>query len=169
MRRFLEAGKIVGVHGIRGELRVYPYCDSVKDLVALPRLFFDDEGTAEVGVESIRGTAKLALLKIRGYDTVEDARKLLDKLLYFDRADLKLPKGVFFITDLLGSSVVDADSKRVYGELVDVTSNGAHDVYHVQMAAGGRRFIPAVGEFIAGIDMKAGTIEVRPIPGMLED
>jgi len=169
MGQFLEAGKIVGVHGLKGELKVYPHCDSVKAFISLPKLFYDREGKKEVAVERKRDTGKLALLKINGLDTVEEARKLIDKLLFFDRSDMKLLEGAHFIIDLLGSAIIDADSERVYGELVDVTSNGAHDVYHVEMAAGGRRFIPAAGDFIAGIDVDAGTIKVRPIPGMLED
>ena len=168
MERYLEAGKIVATHGLRGELKVYPYCDSAKVFLSFPRLYFDNRGAREVAVEGKRLSGKLALLKIREVDAVEDARRYIDRLIFFDRTDVKFTEEVHYIVDLLGSAVVDAHSEKEYGRLVDVTSNGAHDVYHVQTAEG-LRFVPAVGEFVAAVDPGAKVIRIKPIPGMLED
>lgn len=171
MKRFLPAGRVVATHGVRGEVKVYPDCDSSKMFVSFPKLFYDAGGEHEVDVESKRVFGRMVLLKISRLDTVEAVRKLINKSLFFDRNDVKLEKGRHFIQDLLRCRVVDADSGKDYGEIADVTSNGAHDVYHISMNSGELRFLPVVPEFVVDIDANDGrkTIKVRPIPGMLED
>lgn len=52
-KQFLEAGRIVGTHGVRGEMRVEPWCDSAEFLKKLKRLYFD-EGRADAGLVASR-------------------------------------------------------------------------------------------------------------------
>lgn len=169
MSDYLVAGKFVSLHGVRGELKVYPYCDSAEMLADFDRLFLDANGKILLDIERIRAANNMVLVKLKGIDTVEEARKYIDKQLYFDRNDVVLEKGVHFIADLLGCRIEDEKTGIEYGELTDVTSNGAHDVYHVTMKSGLVRYIPVVPAFIGNIDIKTKTIKVNPIAGMLED
>ena len=66
-------------------------------------------------------------------DTVQDASALRGRLLYLARADLKLPAGRYFIKDLIGMAIVDADSGHPYGTLTAVSETGANPVYHMAM------------------------------------
>ena len=124
---FLEAGQIVGTHGVRGEVRVQPWCDSPEVFASLKTLYWDAAGTQPVRVKS-RVHKNLALAKIEGVDTVQDAALLRGRILYLDRRDLDLGDR-YFIQDLVGLAVVDAESGTVYGELTDVSNNGANDTY----------------------------------------
>ncbi len=169
MKQYLTAGKVVTTHGIRGEVKVYPYCDSAEMFLSFETLFFDALGKNSIKVERARAHGNMVILKFEDVDTVEDARKFIEKLLYFDRNDVVLEEGAHFIDDLIGSTVKDAETGTVYGILADVTSNGAHDVYHIKMSSGDLRMMPAVEAFVRSVDPETKAILVCPIPGMLED
>ena len=169
MLRYLQAGKFVSLHGIRGELKIYPYCDSAVMLAGLPRIYLDPNGSQTLEFSSLRAANNMVIIKIKGIDTVEAARRYIDKLIYFDREDVALDEGVNYIVDLIGCRVMDYSNGKLYGELTGVTSNGAHDVYHVTMLSGEIRYIPVVPAFIRAIDINEKFVMVSPISGLLED
>ena len=151
---FLEAGQIVGTHGVRGEVRVQPWCDSPEVFASLKTLYWDAAGTQPVRVKS-RVHKNLALAKIEGVDTVQDAALLRGRILYLDRRDLDLGDR-YFIQDLVGLAVVDAESGTVYGELTDVSNNGANDIYHMRTPDGKEILIPVIPDIIRQVDIDGG-------------
>ena len=80
-----------------------------------------------------------------------------------DRNDVRLPKGTFFVQDILGARVVDEQGKEI-GTLTDVLERPAQNIYVVQGET--EHLIPAVPEFIRSIDAEAGVVTVRLIEGM---
>lgn len=166
-KRYLEAGEIVGTHGVRGEVRVRPECDSPEILAGLRKLYFD-EGRRAVKVKA-RAHKTIALVKLEGIDTVEQAAALRGEMLYLDRGDLKLDKGQYFICDLIGLAVVDDDTGEVYGECTDVSHTGANDVYHMRTAAGDEVLIPAIPSVIRKIDVDGGEMRIYPMLGLFDD
>ena len=92
------------------------------------------------------------------------ARSLRNRIVYAARGDIVLEAGSHFIADLIGLPVIDADSRRVYGEIVDVINRGASDIYVIRTEAG-ESMMPAVDEFVVEIDLDRGVF-VRPIEGM---
>ncbi|HBT63263.1 MAG TPA: 16S rRNA processing protein RimM [Ruminococcaceae bacterium] len=164
-KQYLEAGQIVGTHGIRGEVRVQPWCDSAEVLSSLTTLYYD-EGQTPVTV-STRPHKNIALMKIDGVDTVQDAAVLRGRILYLNRSDLKLAEGTYFVQDLIGLQVMDADSGEEYGALADVSPTGANDVYHIR-TADGEVLIPAVPSVIIETDVDSGLMKIRPIKGMFD-
>jgi len=169
MSRYLAAGKFVSLHGIRGELKIYPYCDSAEMLAGFKKLYLDAKGNRILEFDRIRAANTMVIIKLTGIDTVEDARKYIDKRMYFDRDEVKLEKGAYFIVDLLGCKVFDTNTDRFYGEVTDVTSNGAHDVYHVTDQSGEIKYVPVVDAFIESVNISTKVIKIKPIPGMFED
>ncbi len=165
---FLEAGEVVGTHGVRGELRVRPECDSPAVLARLRTLYLDKNGEKAVRAKA-RVHKNLALVKLDGIDTVEDAAALRGKMLYLHRKDVKLEKGQYFICDLIGLSVVDEASGVVYGECTDVTATGANDVYHLKTPAGKEVLIPAIPDIIRQVDIDNGVIRITPMLGLFDD
>ena len=99
--------------------------------------------------------------------TPEQAERLRGQILYMHRDDVELEEGVYFIQDLIGLSVLDADSGEVYGELTDVLQTGANDVYEV---TGTERtiLIPAIPDVIIETNLEAGTMRIRPLEGLLD-
>lgn len=170
---YLEAGQVVGTHGIQGELRVQPWCDSPQQFCTLQTLYWDASGQKAVHVKS-RPHKSLALVKMEGIDTVEAAAALRGRVLYLDRNDLDL-QGRYFIQDLIGLKVVDAeDETLVYGELTDVSATGANDVYHMRTPdtadkKGREILIPVIPSVVVGVDVDGGIIRLRPMKGLMDD
>ena len=164
---FLEAGQIVGTHGVRGEVRVQPWCDSPALFATLTTLYWDKAGASPVRVKS-RPHKNIALAKLDGVDTVQDASALRGRLLYLARADLKLPAGRYFIKDLIGMAIVDADSGHPYGTLTAVSETGANPVYHMAMEDGREFLIPAIPSVIVEVNLDADVIRLRPLEGLFD-
>ncbi len=164
---FLEAGEIVGTHGVRGELRVQPWCDSAVQFAGFKTLYWDKAGTQPVKIKA-RAHKNMALVTMDGIDTVEKAAALRGKLLYVSRRDIRLPKGHHLVQDLIGVAVVDADTGIRYGTLTEVSQTGANAVYHMATDKG-EVLIPAIPAIIQSIDTKADVMEIRPMKGLLDD
>lgn len=165
-KQFLETGRIVAVQGLKGEVRAEAWCDSPQFLCSLDTLYFD-KGNTPMAVEYSRPHKNVAVIKLKGIDTPEAAGELRGKVLYMNRDDVHLDKGVYFVQDLLGLSVVDAADGTVYGELCEVTTTGANDVYHVKMSDG-IRLIPAIPQVIEKTDIEGGKLYIRKMEGLLE-
>ena len=86
------------------------------------------------------------------------------------RSASKLSKGTYFIADLIGLKVVDADDEYlVYGELTDVSQTGANDVYHILFADGKPRYIPAIPQVVKMTDLENGVMKIKPLDGLFDD
>ena len=161
-QRFLEAGQIVNTHGIRGEVKIVPWCDSPEFLCGFDTLYIDE---APVRLRAARPHKGNVLAALEGVDTVEGAMALKGKTVHIDRADVTLPEGRHFLAELIGLRVVDADSGAELGVLTEVLTPPAHQVYLVK-GPQGERLIPAVEEFIVETNVDGGYLRVRLIEGM---
>ena len=164
-KQFLEAGRIVGTHGVRGEMRVEPWCDSAEFLKKLKRLYFD-EGRTDAGLIASRVHKSLLLVRLAGVESATEADLYRGRVLYLDRNDVRLPKNRYFISDLIGLSVIDDATGAVYGTVQEVFETGANNVYRIAGANGAEYLFPAVDEMIAKTDVDGGKLFVRPIPGI---
>lgn len=165
-KQFLEAGKIVTTHGIRGEVKVMPYTDTPELLCEFDRLFIG-KNRDEINVTRARVFKNTVIMKLEGIDTPEDAEKLRNKLLYMHRDDLELDDDTYFIQDLIGLEVSDADSGKVYGKIADVMQTGANDVYVIK---GDEReyLVPAIADVVVSTDIDVGTMTIRPLEGLFD-
>lgn len=166
MEQLLETGKIVTLHALKGEVKVEPWCDSPELLAEFDELYLDSHW---VNVERARVQKRMVIMKLEGYDTPEEAAKLIGKVLYIDRDQLELDEGTYFIADLIGMKVVDADDpEKVYGTLTQVSETGANDVYHILFADGVTRYIPAIPLVVISTDVENKVMTIRPLEGLFE-
>lgn len=164
-KQFLEAGKIVTTHGIRGEVKIMPYTDTPDLLCEFERLFMG-KNHDEITVVNARPFKNMVIAKLQGINTVEDAEKLRNKILYMHRDDLELDENTFFIQDLIGMTVKDADSGFEYGKITDVLQNGANDVYVIK---GDREYlVPAIPDVIISTDIESELMLIRPLEGLFD-
>ena len=70
---YLEAGEIVTTHGVRGEMRVNPWCDTPSFLKKFKKLYLDEKGEKSLDIKSAREHGNVALIVAEGIDTVEKA------------------------------------------------------------------------------------------------
>ena len=109
--QFLEAGRIVRTHGVRGELVLECWADSPEFVAGVKHLYFDG-GKTDAGVVSSRVHKGRLLLKLRGVDTVEQGDALRGKVLYLNREDVRLEEGQVFLQDLIGLKAIDGTTGR---------------------------------------------------------
>lgn len=165
-KEYLEAGKIVTIHGIKGEVKIMPYCDSAELFCEFDRFFLGKNHT-EIGVERSRVQKNMVIAKLEGIDTPEEAEKLRNKILFMHRDDLVLDDGTYFIQDLIGMEAKDADSGFVYGKIVDVMQTGANDVYVVK-GEEKEYLIPAIADVVVSTDIDSNIILIRPLEGLFD-
>ena len=166
MNKYLETGKIVSVFGLKGEVKVQPWCDSPDFLCEFDTLYYKS-GTP-VEIEHSRTAKNLVIIKIKGVDTIEEAQKLRNRILYLDRDDIELDEGCYFIQDLIGLKVIDSESGKEYGTLTEVSETGANDVYHVKNGDGQVYYIPAIPQVIAETDIENGIMKITPLEGLFD-
>jgi len=162
-------GTIVKAIGIAGEVVVQPMTDFPERFRKLRVLWLGSVGEAvsEVGVEKAVVSAHGIRLKLRGIDDRSAAERVRGKLLFVDEARrAKLPKGRYFVHDVLGLAVRDEGGSDL-GTVADVLRYPASDVYVVR-GDRGEILIPAVKEFVRSVDLTARTMTVRLIEGMAE-
>ena len=160
--RFLETGRIVNTHGIAGEVKIMPWADEPEFLLEFNTLYIDGQ---PMEVAPARVHKNSVLVKIQGVNDINAAVKYRDKVVCIDRADVELEDGAFFLADLMGLEVRDANSGEVLGKIVDVLTPPASNVYVVR---GGKQehMIPAVDEFVVETNVDEGYLRVRLIEGM---
>ncbi len=122
----------------------------------------------EYTVSSCRIHKNVAILTLIGVDNREAAERLVGCSLFFERCDAKLKKGQFFIADILGFEVVDADSGETYGFLTRVDNHGSADVYYIEKD-GKTHLFPAAEPFVDRRDFDEKKIYIRTIPGMFDE
>lgn len=165
-KEYLEAGKIVTTHGIKGEVKIMPYCDSPELLCEFDRLFIG-KNHEEIIVERSRVFKNMVIAKLEGIDTPEAAEKLRNKLLYMHRDDLELDEDTYFIQDLIGIEVVDADTEQLYGTISDVMQTGANDVYVIK-GSDREYLVPAIADVVVSTDLGGNLMKIRPLDGLFD-
>ena len=111
----------------------------------------------------------MVILKLAGVNDRNAAEAMKNKDVFITEEDLQeLPEDTFYIRDLIGLEVVDAETGDNIGKLKDVLQPSNQDVYVVKRAEGSDVLIPAVSEFIKEVNVKEGFIRVHLIEGMLE-
>ena len=162
--QYLEVGKITNVHGLMGEVRVQPWADS-PDFLCQFKTLYVDKTHWPIQVERARVHKNMVILKLNGVTDVNGALAMRNAVLYIDRDDANLPKGSFFLADIYGLEVRDAETDEVLGKVADILTPPANNVYVVR---GGKReiMIPAVDQFVKEINVDEGYMKVALIEGM---
>ena len=160
-KALIEAGRIVNTHGVRGEVKIEVWLDSPRFLKSFKRLTLDSG--EELNVLDAKVHKGFVIAKLEGVDDVNAAMRLKGKTLSVRREDAALPKGAFFLQDIINARVMDEDGNEI-GTLVDILETPASNVYVVKGET--EHLIPAVPAFIKKTDPDAGMITVHLIEGM---
>ena len=120
--QFLEAGQIVNTHGIQGEVKIVPWCDSPEFLCQFDVLYVDGK---PIKVRSTRIHKGNVLAFLEGVDNVNAAMAMKGKTVFIDRTGVELPDGRHFIADLMGLEVIDAATDEKIGVVAEDISRSA--------------------------------------------
>ena len=158
--QFIVAGEIVTTHGIKGEVKVLPWLDSVEDLCDFERCRIDGK---EFEIQQCRVQKTCNLVKLSGIDTMEAAQAMRGKKIELYREDID--DEVIFAAELIGVEVFCNGEK--IGKIKEVLDYPGNSVYVVKGEY--EYMIPAVREFILSTDMEKNEMQVRIIEGMRSD
>lgn len=155
-----RVGRIVGTHGLKGEVKVELLTDFVERLDTGSRLRLQGNW---VTVEQARAQKDRLILKLSGVDDIDAAQALQWQYLESKSdAKPKLEEDEYVTADLIGLRV-ETEAGEELGKVEEVLPMPAHDVLVV-----GGIMIPAVKEFVRLVDVEGGRIQVRLIEGMRE-
>lgn len=165
---FPECGRIVNTHGCRGGVKIESYCDTPEVLAKLPRVYMKTaEGYTPYTLLSPRVHGGAVITNLSTVTTMNDAERLKGCVLYAKREDIPMKSGSVLLCDVVGLSVIDADTDRVYGVVTNAERGVASDLYTVKSKKGEVLF-PAVPAFIKEIDTERGVF-VRPVSGLFDE
>ena len=160
-KALIEAGRIVNTHGVQGEVKINIWLDSPQFFKSFKRLVLDNgEELKVLGARTHKG---FVIARLEGVEDVNAAMRLKGKNVSVRREDAALPRGAFFLQDIIGAKVVDEQGSEI-GTLQDVMETPASNIYVVKGES--EHLIPAVPEFILKTDAENGVITVHLIEGM---
>lgn len=160
-------GKIINTHGIKGNVKIYPYTDDPERFKDLDYLLIGD-GFKEFKIVDMFIQKGFVYVRFEGY---EDINKILDfvnsNVYIYSKDRVKLPKDRYFISDIVNMEVHDMEGQSI-GKVTDVIENLANDLFQVQKPSGKVFYLPARKEFIKEINVERKVIIIEPIEGLLD-
>ena len=161
----LLIGKVVGVHGIKGVLKILSYAESLSRYASGISLQVKDArgGTCTAKIKWAKPHAKVILLSLEGITNRNQAERLSGADLFINRALLEEPEeGAFYWQDIIGLAVVDM-ADTFLGRVTAIIDTGSNDVYVVRRTEEGRRFevlVPALERVVREINLQTGVMRV---------
>lgn len=164
-KQYMECAKIINTHGCHGGIKLESWCNSPEDLADLSRIFLrKGKDYTEYKIRRASVFKQFVVADLDGVTDMDTALLLKNQICYALREDFHLEDGEYFIADLVGLPVVDAQSGNEYGKVKELINRGASDIYVVETASG-EVMIPAVPAFVDHVDIAKGVF-VNPIDGM---
>lgn len=174
MRNYLRIGKIISLHGIKGEVKIFPTTDNIKRFDSLKEFyivasddaddsaFTDDNHYEAAGVKYIKNTC---ILKIKGYEKIEDSSRFIGKNIYVARENaVELDENEYFIVDLIGLKCF-MNEKQI-GNVKDIMKTKANSILVVDYNDKDI-LIPMVSDFIENVDINNSIIKIKTLEGLI--
>ncbi len=167
MEDFFQVGVISSTHGIGGEVKVFPTTDDAARFKKLKEVILDTgKERLTLHIVQVRFFKQMVILKFREFQNINEVERFRGKSLYVSRKNaVKLQKDEYFIADIIGIRVYTEEGEDL-GVLSDVIQTGANDVYTVKKEGERELLIPAIKDCIRKVDVEAGRMTVRLLPGL---
>ena len=162
----IEIGRIVNTHGIRGEVKVQPWCDDPYIFDELEYLIIDGR---EYEIIKNRLHKNCQIIQLDGITSMNDAELMRNKIVKVERDALELPEGRYFVTDIEGLTVRE-ENGRVLGVVDEVIKTGSNDVYSLKDTFNHKPIlIPVIDGVIIETNIDEGYITVRLMKGLIDE
>jgi 16S rRNA processing protein RimM len=168
---FLPVGKIVGAHGVKGNLKIYSYAESVSVFKPGSSILVSRAGKIEKNytIKWVKPHGKSILLSFKGIENRNAAEALIGSELFIDRTALpELEEGVYYWVDIIGLSVFTADNRYI-GRVESIMATGSNDVFVVKdpkKENQNETLIPAIESVVLEIDFEHKRIRVNLPEGL---
>lgn len=156
--QYLTIGKVLRPHGIRGELRLEIHTDSPTHLDDVEKVYIGEKRKAYplLGYRLHQGVLLITIKGVEDRTLAETFREQLVAVKMADAAPLK--EGEFYHHQILGLNVV-TDEGEALGQVSEIITTGANDVYVVQ-GQGGEVLLPAIKSVVLKIEPPQMTVHL---------
>ena len=166
---YIELGKITTTHGINGFLKINGWCDNLNIFNDLKKIYLDKYGEESLKIKKTKFIKNFVLIKFEGINTIDEAQKYKNKIIYIKREDLNLNKDEVLIQDLIGIKIYDYLRQDIYyGKIREVIKTGANDVYVISKDKEKEKLIPVIDDVIKKKDLENGEIYINVIEGLFD-
>jgi len=162
---FLLIGKIIGVHGVNGNIKAYSYAESLSVFEPGGPILVVHEKGAETTytINWVKPHNRVILLSLKGITDRDLAGTLKGSKLYIKKAKLpELENGSYYWFDLIGISVFTTDNEYI-GSIESIIPTGSNDVYvvkHPDKEHDNEILIPALASVVLEIDVNQKIMRV---------
>lgn len=167
---FLNVGKIVNTHGIRGEVRVIRITDFEERFAQGATLWIREKNgnLLQTEVHSHRKHKNFDLVKFKDWDNINDVEHLKGSMLLVSKDDIEeLEEGEYYYFQIIGLDVYSVDNEYI-GKVKEILSPGANDVWVVKSDKGNEYLIPYIDDVVKSVDIEAGKTIIEPMEGLLD-
>lgn len=162
----LEIGQVVNTHGIRGELKIQPWCDDPMIYDELEYIYIDGK---KYNITRSRLHKNCEIVAVEGINNINDAEMLRNKIVTIEREMLgELPEGRYYVVDIIGLEV-RLNSGEKLGVIDQVIHTGSNDVYQVKRHGKKDVLIPVIDEVIDEVNIDGGYVVITPMKGLIDD
>jgi 16S rRNA processing protein RimM len=166
--KYIKIAKLTKPQGLKGQLRALPLCDYPEKLNEFKSFYLGEAHTpTKIWLDEIR--KGFVVLTLEDIDNVVTAETFVGQFLYVLREEFELPENSWFISDLIGLTVVDVDTGHTYGKLTEILQNAPKDVYVVNTSEGGQVMFPAIPEVLIDVNLTESKISIRPLKGLFDN
>ena len=167
----LKVGKIVNTHSLKGEVKVISSTDFEEERFKKGSKLLITRGNQlirEVVVESYRNHKNFLLVKFEGIDSVEEAEKLKNLQIKIDSDEVgELEENEFYFHQIIGCEVFDENDKNL-GEIIDILTPGANDVWVIKGENGKEILIPYIEDVVKKIDITNKKVNIEVMEGLID-
>ncbi|WP_219836638.1 ribosome maturation factor RimM [Paenibacillus sp. R14(2021)] len=170
-KQWLSVGKVVNTHGIRGEVKVVSQTDFPEERFApnsvLTLFDADNKNQLEVEIQSAREHKGMFILKLKGFENINEVEKYKGWALKVSKEDLvDLDEGEYYHHQIIGCSVV-TDEGAELGVITEILVPGANDVWVVQPPKGKQVLIPVIDEVVLDVNITSKIVKVHLMEGLI--
>ncbi|GHA07704.1 ribosome maturation factor RimM [Arenicella chitinivorans] len=169
---YVELGKVVGVWGVKGWIKLHSYTRHRADIAHYktwylqpPRQGGDPEA---IEIRQCREQGQGIVAQLEGITDRDQAMSLNGYKIFVHQRDLpELPAGEFYWHQLVGLQVRNSDGD--IGAIDSILETGANDVLVCKNSQSGQPdvLIPYIDQVVLGVDLDAGTMTVDWDPSYL--
>lgn len=167
----LKVGKIVNTHSLKGEIKVISSTDFEEERFKKGSKLLITRGNQlirEVVVQSYRNHKNFLLVKFEGIDSVEEAEKLKNLQIKINSDEVgELEENEFYFHQIIGCEVFDENDKNL-GEIIDILTPGANDVWVIKGENGKEILIPYIEDVVKKIDITSKKVNIEVMEGLID-
>ena len=167
----LKVGKIVNTHSLKGEVKVISSTDFEEERFKKGSKLLITRGNQlirEVVVQSYRNHKNFLLVKFEGINSVEEAEKLKNLQIKIDSDEVgELEENEFYFHQIIGCEVFDENDKNL-GEIIDILTPGANDVWVIKGENGKEILIPYIEDVVKQIDITNKKVNIEVMEGLID-